>query len=324
MRLKALFALLISLLLTALAAYFSYTGLFGLLEREVYNPGVRADLENNLGEILKNAEIWHKTNRNEGAVFFGSEAARKSVLPQQDSQDIFERARLFGQIQERNPYVLGVRIIAADGKRVHFSTFPGDILRAEDQRVVYRNYGADGDMAVDRLAGALETSGVLVLPDADAFAYVLPFTDTFNIKGGFAVLYVRVAGLQAELAKLKIFPLGESVKASERGLVFGFPVALDADSVLQKAVEEAWSGSSAGDFVTVGKTQDSDTYVLLSRRGESLYYGRMVPSSWFVFPASLKLLLVGIFFCVIYIVFFLAFSIRRTSVVLVVQRIKRL
>ncbi len=324
MRLRAFIALLLTLVITAGAAFFAYSGFFGVIEQSVYNPRVSLDIQSNLEKIAKASQLWHEQNMQEAKAYFAAEAVKKAMLPQQNSQDIFERARLFGQIQERNTYVLGVRIIAQDGKRMHFSTFAGDILRAEQERIVYRNYGSDTDVSIEKLVYFAEQKKPYIDTAAGAISYCFPFVDTFNVQSGVALLYVNIAGLQAELARQKLFPMGETIKPVAQGLVFGFPAVLEDAKILQAKIETYWSSTVPQGFITIGQTENSDTFILASFAGESMYYGRMVPASWFKFPPVLKVLLISIVFSLVYLILFLLLAARSNPVQVITHQIKKL
>ncbi|HQG40514.1 MAG TPA: hypothetical protein PLV76_06470, partial [Spirochaetales bacterium] len=324
MRLRAFIALILALLITAGVAFFAYSGFFGVIEQSVYNPRVSLDIQSNLEKIAKASELWHKQNMLEAHAYFSSEAVKKAMLPQQNSQDIFERARLFGQIQERNTYVLGVRIIAQDGKRMHFSTFPGDILRTEQERIVYRNYGVDADAPFEKLTSYMEKKKPYIDTNSGAIGYCIPFIDTFNVQSGIAILYVNIAGLQTELARQKLFPMGETIKPVSQGLVFGFPVALEDARTLQTKIDSYWNGSVQQGIMTIGQTENSDTFILASFTGESMYYGKIVPATWFKFPQILKVLLIGIVFSLVYLILFLFITVRPDPVQVITHQIKKL
>ena len=324
MRLRAFIAFILSMLITLGAAYLAYSGFFGVIEQTLYNPRVAADITTNLETIARVSGDWHKKNLREAESYFSADSVKKAMLPQQNSQDIYERARLFGQLQERNTYVLGARIIATDGKRLHFSTFPGDILRTEAERIVYRNYDQEGDIPIEKLSLYTETNKLFVDTDANAIVYCFPYIDTFTVKSGVALLYVGITGLQAELSKQKIFPFGETVQPVAQGLVFGFPKALEYAQTLQEKIETYWNTRVSGEFIPIGQTENSETFVLTTIIGEELYYGRIVPASWFQFPPALKLLLICIFFSLTYLLLFFIFISKRDPVLVITQRIKKI
>ena len=137
---KIALSLLISILLFSLLAVAAYAGLFNILETRFYQPTVIKSMEDQLGSVSDAIEVWHRQNTDTFAKFVNADAVKRSLLPNQSSQDIFDRANLAGALMADMPGLTGIRIIDAgdtagtatedSGRRhIHFSTFQDDILK---------------------------------------------------------------------------------------------------------------------------------------------------------------------------------------------------
>jgi hypothetical protein len=115
-------SLLISVLLFAGFSALAFTGLFSLVETRFYNPAVAKGLSRDaeadatsVGEFLEELRDRFSAVLEEGSV-------KRSFLPNQGAEDIFERTKLFGTLMESLPGLQSVRFVDAAGKRLHFST----------------------------------------------------------------------------------------------------------------------------------------------------------------------------------------------------------
>jgi len=147
---KASLSLLISVVLFAGFTVLAYSGLFEAVQTRFYNPRVADSVTSGLKEIVRDSEAYHTLVSDRFRSILSKDYVRRSVLPNQSSEDIFSRSSAFGRLIEETPGLQGVRLLDADGKRIHFSTYDSDILRREAFRQVYRNYG-DGDEPLESL-----------------------------------------------------------------------------------------------------------------------------------------------------------------------------
>ena len=75
------------------------------------------------------------SNVGEFKAFIAADPVRRSLLPNQSAQDVFDRTNLAGDLMSRLPGLVGIRIIDSGDptlaesedrgtRRIHFSTFP--------------------------------------------------------------------------------------------------------------------------------------------------------------------------------------------------------
>ena len=145
---KASVSLLIAVLVFAAFAVAAFSGLFDLVESRFYNPSVARVYEKNLSDAAKASDLYHKLNLDRFGAVLQNEAIRRSFLPNVSAEDAFNRTNAFGKLQEDTVGLVGLRLIDSSGKRIHYSTIQGDIVRQTKTEILYRNYGEPGGYAL--------------------------------------------------------------------------------------------------------------------------------------------------------------------------------
>ena len=149
---KVALSLLISTLVFAGIAVAAYAGLFSLVETRLYQPSVIANLEGQLAQTALAVEEFHAENISRFSAFLNEGSVRRSLLPNQSRQDIFDREVLAANLVAEVPGLAGIRIIDSGDaeagskddrgiRRIHFSTYPADVLKKESFLVSYQKIG---------------------------------------------------------------------------------------------------------------------------------------------------------------------------------------
>ena len=332
---KASASLLIAVLLFAAFAVAAFSGLFDLFESSFRNPSIVRGIEASLAKVADAEAAFNASNLARFGAVLEQDSVRRSFLPNLSSQDAFDRANLFGKLQEETAGLSGVRLIDANGKRLHFSTIPGDILSKSQLETVFRNYGAAGDPPYESISAPEGSKGLVRIdPDAGGFVYSLPFSDSYGIYRGSAVFQVSLEALASLLARNGLVPIGENaVPADAGGLLFRVPevyrstlpqraAGLWASGLGDKPITIATSvGNAANGAATVAA---GESYVLFSRIVEGAgRVGYIVPASDFALPTAMKWILLASFFVTAYLLAFLLFNIRQDRMTVLSDRIKR-
>ena len=320
---KATVSLLASTLLAAGFAALAYSGLFSVIETRFFDERVKRSVDSSVQAMSETADAYHALNAGRFSGILGNDYVRRSFLPNQSAQDAFDRTRTFGLLAEETPGLLGVRFVDLDGKRIHFSTFPGDTVRSESLRIVYRNYGEAGDEPYADIESPEGSKGIVsALPGRRAFAYRFPFMDGFGVYRGSAVFYVAFSGFLERLIQDGRIALGDDVVAvGSQGVLAGAP-AWGGDELVSR-VASIWASGPNAEPVVVGSSEASGSFLLFTARGEAGLVGRLVPSSWFVMPESFRWLLLTAFFITVYLALFLVLNLRQDRFAALASRIKR-
>lgn len=319
----------------------AYAGLFNVLETRFYQPSVVRTMETQLGSVAAALSEWHDGNAKRFASFIADESVKRSVLPNQSAQDIFDRANLAGSLMAEMPGVAGIRILdsadtapagEADSgrRRIHFSTFKEDILKKEDFRVVYEYYGRTG---ADIPATALvippgETSIIVTDAANDRFLYCFPFYDAYSTLRGTAVFYVSARSAIQKLVSLNLVRLSDNLTLlasddySVEGAVAGMPRI--GEAILTRAILDRWGRKDLSAGRVVEGEGGGAGWVLLSKdAGRSGLVGQLVAESVFSFSRAIRILFLAIAFLTIFLVIFLLFNLRQDSMVIVRSRIRK-
>ena len=337
---KAAISFLIAAVLAVAFAWVAYSGLFETIETRFFDQQVRRQVDAKLDALAAAVDTYHAETLNVFAGLMPKEHIQRIYLPNQSAADVFERSRDFGGLQEQVPGYLGTRFIDSSGERIHFSTFAADIAKAEDLKIVYRNYGeAAGDDPVSVLGFSEgQTSRIGLADGRRLFYYSLPFIDSFGINRGYAVFYVQFSGLLEQLVKTQLIPLGDDLRLAGTGLILGMPTW--AETVLSGRIAEFWqSGISseplavgipaaslpgAADLRMFGGAAASADYVLFARNTATGPLGQLVPQSMFEFPRYMQWILLAAFFVTVYLLLFFLLNIRQDNFAILSARIKRL
>ncbi len=336
---KVALSLLLSILLFSGLAAAAYAGLFNILETRFYQPAVISSMEEQLAATAEALKTWHNQNMDTFGKFVNAEPVKRSLLPNQSAQDIFDRSNLAGTLLSEMPALVGIRIIDAGdttlapendkgSRRIHFSTFREDILKKEDLQIAYENYGKnEGDLPFTILSAPDGSPPKLVIDkNKDLFQYCYPFYDAYSSWRGTAVFYVSARAAAQYLISENLFRISDSLVLlgentfSVSGIVIGMPRA--GQEILGDAVIERWQRK---DFTTdrIVSTDDSG-WVLLSREtGDYGYTGQLVQEKVFTFPQSVRMLFLAISFLTLFLVIFLLFNLKQDAMMLIRNRIRR-
>ncbi len=282
---------------------------------------------------------FHAENKRKFGQFVEADAVKRSLLPNQSAQDIFDRTNLAGSLMAEMPGLAGIRIIDATAisatptedkgtRRIHFSTFKADILKKEDFLVSYLNYGRDDSVLPFSQISVDDTGSPKMItdPERDFFVYCFPFHDAYGAWRGTAAFYVSGSAAINELVAKGLARISDELalvsgdNGSITGMVGGMPVP--GRGILSDAVVERWARK---DF-TVNRlvTTGDSGWVLVSRAaGEWGFVGQVAKEGLFTFPQSIRFLFLAISFFTIFLIVFLLFNLKPDGLVLVRHKIKR-
>ena len=322
---KVSVSLLIAVVLFAGFAALAFTGLFQLVEARFYNPTIAKGLERELAADAAVTGDYFTELENRFAAELASGEVKRSFLPNQSAQDVFERSKRFGLLMEAVSGLQSVRFVDVAGKRIHYSTSRGDELRRDKLSVSYRNYGeAAGDLPFDALSVAEGGVPRLVVDAAgDRFIFAFPFLDSFEVYKGTAIFTVSVRGLAERLTSEGRLRVGEDLApvGEPSGVVSGLPRVGRED--LLSAVAQVWSDGTFGPTPLATGSSGSSFALISSKTSGGIITGRLVSESVFAFPPAMKGILLVSFFLTVYLVVFLLFNLRQDSLTVIRDRIKR-
>jgi hypothetical protein len=326
---KIILSLLISALIFAVFSAAALTGLFDLVELRFYNPRILRALNRETAEDTRVIGSLLEELGGRFSAALEGDAVRRSFLPNQTEEDIFERSRIFGLMLNSIPGLRSVRFVDAGGSRIHFSTLEEDILRQDGSSLVYRSYqDCPGALPYNDVESPEAAPPRLVLDSQEEqliFSY--PFTDTLEVYRGSALFTYSVRGVAERMVREGRIKVGEDVSVVSRpgGFLLGLPRT--GDGRLKGQAAAAWGEGILRHSGLEG--EDLGSLVLVSAEyagppGPGIFVGRLVEESLFSFPPLMESILLGSFFLTVFLLVFLLFNLRQDSITVINSRLSLL
>ncbi|MDR1566327.1 MAG: hypothetical protein LBS48_03460 [Treponema sp.] len=321
---KAAFTLLISVVLFAGFTVLAYTGLFDLVEAKFYNPSIIVSLTNDVNHDAESVGNFLAGLEDRFAATLREEAVRRSFLPNQSAEDIFERSRIYGILLESLGGLQWVRFIDAGGTRLHYSTYQADILFQDQRSMSYRNYtDVSGSVPYERIASSDQGRSRLILDQAgERILFSFPFYDSFDVFRGTAAFSLSVRAVGDRLTSEGRIKAGENVSIVENppGILTGLPVS--SAQALLPGIASIWDEGLLN-LTTLDSGSGISLALISARTGQGFFQGRLVNEALFEFPQVMKIILLVSFFLTVYLTVFLLFNIRQDSFTIVQNRLKQ-
>ena len=245
--------------------------------------------------------------------------------PSAEKQIARENAK--GKLSEKLSF--DMRVIDADGRKVHHSTFDSDKIKQGGGKTTYKVWR---DIAKDETELPLEkllsgTNQVLVNKTKNQLIYSYGIPEKGQI-----VFYVNPSEIRSLMEDEKVLAIGESLSMvvlpdGTKGFVTGIPKS--GASILEKAVIEKWQKKSDGKEAVLEEIVSSDdkSWSLVTV-GEKSAHGLIVSgvydSSLFDLPSEIEYLLYVCFCITFFLIVFLVLSARHDDLVVIRSRVKKL
>jgi hypothetical protein len=322
---KAALSLLIAVLLFAGLTVLAFTGLFDLVEARFYNPSITNSLAREVEGSAESVDRFLSELRDRFSATLQEGPVKRSFLPNQSGEDIFERSRIYGILMESLGGLQSVRFIDTGGIRLHYSTSPRDILRQDGLSIAYRNYTDDpAEPPYSEIAAEDRAGGRLVLDEGGArILFSLPFYDSFDVYRGTALFSLSVRAVAERLIGEGRITVGEyiSLMGDPQGILIGLPPS-SAEALLPR-IASVWNDGILS-LTSMDSAGSGALALVSSKTGQNIFVGRLINESVFVFPQIMKVILLGSIFLTLYLTIFLLFNLRQDSMTMVQNRLKRL
>ncbi len=133
-------SLLISVIAFAFFAVLSLSGQFEYIEAKFYQPAVRRPVEQKVTELAENEKQYNQILIDRFAFFLSNDSVLSSTKSKADNSAVRERENLWAKLKIDSPYLLGLRIVDSNGRKIHFSTFDSDKKKQDDRKIIYEDY----------------------------------------------------------------------------------------------------------------------------------------------------------------------------------------
>jgi hypothetical protein len=320
---KAALSLLITVVLFAVFTVLAFTGLFDLVEARFYNPSIVSALTREVNDNARELDQFLTELEIRFSATLREDSVKRSFLPNQSADDIFERSRIYGILMESLRGFQGVRFIDNGGTRIHYSTYQTDILRQDRLSTAYHNYADDG-FPYSLIASSDQGSVRLIFDeDGHRVLFSLPFYDSFDVFRGTALFSLSTRAVAERLTGEGRIKVGENVSiiSEPMGIVLGLPPV--SEDALIPDVISIWNEGILS-LTSMDSASGTSLALLSAKTSHGFFLGSLINESRFVFPQLMKVILLGAFFLTLYLTVFLLFNLRQDSFTIVQNRLKKL
>jgi len=292
----------------------AFTGLFDQIETSFFNPAVTTSMTREVARSAGAIDGFLEETKARFSQALEEPAVRRSFLFHQSAEDIFERSRIFGLLHETTGGLQWVRFIDSADARIHFSTYAPDIAAREPQSVTYRTFD-EPEFPFQTVAASAGSAPRLILDGhGSRVLFSFPFYDYFHIYRGTALFSLSVRAL----------PDGPfSVISSPPGFLSGAPAAF-AEQALAARVSSVWESGATAQAILYSPQSGASLILLSARTTQGLFVGRLVSDQLFLFPHTMRIVLLLTFFFTVFLTVFLIFNIRQDPVTIVQSRMEKL
>lgn len=304
----------------------AFSGLFSLIEARFYQPSLMRGIHAQLLDVSETLDAYLKETKERFYTEFAENAAvQESFSFEQSAKNIRTREDAAGNLSLAVPALTGIRVIETGGKKVHYSTFPADVLQRGEKYISYRPYKDLKELPyADILCDDGEEGKIISDPERGRILFSFPFHDSYSAYRGTIVFYTAASDFARVLVQKKLNTVTDSViftGTREKPIfVLGFP------NTGREIVENMIAKRMSGDFSETEKlveTEHSDVWMLFSRAGGmGIYVSRLHEEKTFVFSDTVKTLLLISVFITSFLILFLILNIKQDDMFVIRNRIK--
>jgi hypothetical protein len=261
---KTAVSLLVSIIFIAAFTIAAFAGLFSVIETRFYQPAVINTVEERLSQISRLLNEYNQSHITRFRMFAESRGMLNCFETEQDATDIQQRTDLAAMILTETVGLRGIRLVDANGRRIHFSTFEDDILRTGNDILSYNSYTSRMELPYSLVHAPEDEDYRLFFDKANnRLVYAFPAFDHWKAYRGSLLFYVEASDFARFLTAQKIisitdFPaIAASITSQDavqnphaRGFIFGMPSStrsiLASRDILVAELEKKWNTSLYG------------------------------------------------------------------------------
>ena len=318
---KVALSLLLTIILFAGFVVLAFSGVFQLIETRFYQPSLVHGIEKDLSSISEAyTEYINQLTQNFQNII-NSEYIKSVSNPTQTTQNIQGRSQLFSDIASKISGLSGYRVVDTNGKAIHYSTFDSDIFKQQSNAISYKNFD-ESNYPYEKLA----LDGIFFNKNQNQLIFSYPYINSYGTEQGRILFYVMVNDFNNFLVNKNILPINqptilvETSKNGTLGFIYGFPFA--NQDFFANAVLERWKQGLFGTN-SILDTEVGNWIMISNNISSQFLVAKVEKESFFLFPESVKILLLVCIFISIYLIFFLLFNLKQDSMVKIKHKIKK-
>jgi len=326
--LKVLISLVISLAVFIGLLFLTVSDYESFTEAKIYRPAIVRYINDNLAEIEKSFKNWNKTNIELFKSVLHEQSLMAAVKQDQSQSDIEERDSIISKIISTVPGFTGLRIIDSQYQKMHFSTFQEDILTKTDSMLSYKRYD-DTDFLIPYHHIEVPDNGeikITALTEADIILYCLPFYDYYDVYRGTAVFYISGSSFLYRLISDNILSIsdGLAILSDETHTMLG--ILTETHNIISQDLKDLvlsdWERLPQS--LRLISLDGEDSWVLVTKKTDFGYIGRITEKDVFMFPMTVKYFLIFMVFVTVFLMFFLLLNIKRNRLFIAENKIQQL
>jgi hypothetical protein len=303
---------------------------FSLIDSQYYQPSVVSSINSSLEMIVSDFEEWQGVLRQSFKSFSEETPLKRCMSQNQTDGDIALREKLSQELMLTIPSMQGIRVIEKETGRLHFSTFSTDIISKSSSAVSYAKYGKN---TRDVPYSVIETASNNNKPCVDilnnAFIFVQPFYDDYNVERGKIFFYVSAKSFARKLINEKRLSLSEEINLLTDdnlnfiGILLGLPY--ENSSSLKEEVLKEWKvGESNLSQISNKESISSPFWVLVTYKKLPYYVGRICDKNMFIMPTYARYFLMTVVSLAFFLITFLVLNMRQDRFVIARKKIEKL
>ena len=325
----------------------AFAGLFSKIEARFYEPAKIADIRKQLDSVAECSETYINTlleqfDTGENAYLSDRSIASYALTSPTDS-DVQQRTRRTAALFSEVSGLDGIRLIDANGRSVHFSTYPSDILKQTDSMRIYKNYDelrtplGNDEFAFFKVSVPDSADGqryrIVFDGEDNRILFAFPFYDPYGVYRGTMIFYINARDFNRILIARNLTTVantGDLISDSSGaigGFVFGMP-SLGRDDIEREAVARWRDNSTGPDKIAAipasgGESKESYWILISSNRSRFIKTAGIYRDSIFIMPHTVQFLLLTCVFITLFLTIFMLFNLRRDDMVVIRDRVKR-
>ncbi len=331
---KVLLSLLLSLVISAVFTFFSFTRLFPLIETGIYYPNLKAGAEHDTLSFSKRINDYVRNTIDRFQPIVQKDFVWRAFSSRQLDSDINERRLTFSSLLQEYPQLVSVRLIDTTGTHIHYSTLESDIASRSVNRITYKNLDqTERPAAVGSLFSPGASLPRLLWDGArQEVVFALEVRDASGKAYGAALFSMKREALENELF-------------IRQGTTFrGFVILGDAGLLIDTSGAIALSQPSPGltslesDCLAVwksaGQNTVSQTLLKISDVPDNLalfsvaldsngYVGVLFPARRFEMGMFDKILILGVFYVTVFLIILLITNVKQDPIKVVATRMHK-
>jgi hypothetical protein len=346
---KTAVSLLITVVIFACFTIAAFAGLFSTIEARFYEPAKITGIRKQLDTVSDSSEIYIKTLLDRfgtGVDSYAGNTFVSSFLSQEPADaDVQQRTKITGDLFSETPGLEGIRLVDANGRNMHFSTYTSDILKQTDALRMYKNYNEakkpSGEAefpfpavaASDSLTNNAEKYRIVYDGKNGRLIFSFPFYDSYAVYRGSILFYVDSQDFDRTLIMQNLVSVNDAcvlvsdADGKNGGFVLGMPnVGRD---VIEEQTLSKWQSNSSGPDKIVstysgGDDKNDSGWILISGKENSfIKVSGIYRDSVFMMPQAVQVLLLVSVFITLFLIVFMIFSLKHDDMVVIRDRIKR-